>query len=193
MRLQPIQKVYAELFSVYQKQQRLGEQYEVVLGLGALRWKTADGHEVWRHLVSANASLAFDSARGVITVGPAGEGAKPQLEQDMLDQKYRPDADELRDLEAQLAEIWDQLWDLTRVDAVLSNWVRSASSRGSYDSSLQTPSRVHVDPQVHLAPALILRRRTDRSFLSAFQEIIDQISAGKELPPVCGVKPLWTA
>ncbi len=33
-RLQAVQKVFTDLFSIYQKQQRLGETYDVVLGLG---------------------------------------------------------------------------------------------------------------------------------------------------------------
>ena len=39
-RVQAIQRVYTQLFSIYQKQQRLGEQYEVVLGLGLPFQKT---------------------------------------------------------------------------------------------------------------------------------------------------------
>lgn len=90
-RLQKVQKVYTDLFSIYQKQQRLGEAYEVVLGLGYLVWKTPSGHDVKRHIIAAQTSLTFDAPRGVITFGPAGEGAKPTLEQDMLEPQERPD------------------------------------------------------------------------------------------------------
>jgi hypothetical protein len=60
-RNQAVQRVYADLFSIYQKQQRLGEAYEVVLGLGCLAWKTPNGQEVKRHLITAQTSLTFDA------------------------------------------------------------------------------------------------------------------------------------
>jgi hypothetical protein len=72
-RVQAVQRVYTDLFSIYQKQQRLGEAYEVVLGLGYLTWQTPSGQEVKRHIITAHTSTTFDAARGVITVGPAGE------------------------------------------------------------------------------------------------------------------------
>ena len=95
-RSQSVQQVYTQLFSIFQKQQRLGEQYEVVLGLGFLLWSTPDGHEIRRHLLAASTNLAFDAAHGIIIVGPAGEGAKIHFEQDMLDPKSRPDVQELQ-------------------------------------------------------------------------------------------------
>ena len=67
--LVPIQRAYNELFSIYQKQTKLGEAYEVILGVGFLTWKTG-GVEIKRHLVAAQASLAFDARRGVIAIGP---------------------------------------------------------------------------------------------------------------------------
>ncbi|MCI5150958.1 MAG: hypothetical protein D3916_16510, partial [Candidatus Electrothrix sp. MAN1_4] len=34
------EKIYTDLFRLYQEQQKLGEQYELVLGLGLLSWET---------------------------------------------------------------------------------------------------------------------------------------------------------
>lgn len=183
---QIVQRVYTDLFSIYQKQQRLGEQYEVVVGLGLLYWRPSDGHDVQRHLVTAKTSVSFDAARGIMTVGPAGEGAKSEIEQDMLDPTDRPDPMELRALAEQVDHIADQIWDPTPMDAVLSGWVRSASSRGVYSEALKSPESTTRDPVVHLAPALILRKRTERSFLKAFEEIIRQLEAGQNVPEGVG-------
>ena len=185
-RAQSVQRVYTQLFSIYQKQQRLGEQYEVVLGLGLLSWRTPDHHEVLRHLVTASASVSFDAARGIMTIGPAGEGAKPQIEQDMLDPTHRPDPEELRALESQVGEVGEQLWDPTRINAILAGWVRSASPKGIYDENLSPLEMALPDPKVNFAPALILRKRTDRSYLKAFEEIIRQLKEGAEIPPGLG-------
>ena len=181
-RLQKVQRVYTELFSIHQKQQRLGEQYEVVLGIGALSWKLPDGYEVFRHLIAAHSSVTFDSTRGVISVGPAGEGAKPSFEQDMLEPKDRPDPEELRAFEAQLDATGDRLWDPAAIDSILTGWVHAASPKGIYRDSNVTAGQAGDDPIVDLAPALILRKRTERSFVEAFNEIINQLESGHPIP-----------
>lgn len=47
-RLKKVQQVYTELFSMFQKQQRLGEQYEVILGQGLLTMRPNHSTEVRR-------------------------------------------------------------------------------------------------------------------------------------------------
>ena len=39
-RAQGVQRIYKRLFSIYQRQKRLGEAYEVVVGIGLLEWKS---------------------------------------------------------------------------------------------------------------------------------------------------------
>ncbi len=185
-RVQAVQRVYTKLFSIYQKQQRLGEQYEVVLGLGTLAWRTPDTQEVLRQVLVASTNISFDAARGVITIGPAGEGAKVRIEQDMLDPKFRPDPDEIRSLESQAADLGDRVWDPAPIDSILSGWVHAASPKGTYREALDPPSRAAADPCICFAPALILRRRTERSFLKAFEEILRQIESGAPIPSGVG-------
>jgi hypothetical protein len=40
-RWERVQKAYRKLFTIYQEQQRRGEQYELLLGVGVLLWTTA--------------------------------------------------------------------------------------------------------------------------------------------------------
>ncbi|MFQ5804421.1 MAG: AAA domain-containing protein, partial [Candidatus Methylomirabilales bacterium] len=189
-RLQAVQKVYTDLFSIYQKQQRLGELYEVVLGLGYLTWRTPSGNEVKRHIISAQTSIIFDAVRGVIRVGLAGEGAKPTLEQDMLEPQERPDPAEQNAIEKQIEEIGDALWDGTRIQAVLNGWIHATSRRGEFGETLIPQTVVGPDPKIHLAPAVILRKRTERNLLRVFQEIIQQLRGGESVP--LGVRRLTT-
>ena len=185
-REQVIQKVYTDLFSIYQRQQRLGESFEVVFGLGFLSWKTPDGYTVQRHLVATRVSVNFDTEHGTLTVTPAGEGAHPSLEQDMLDPQHRPDPNELRSIEETLEKIGESVWETGPLDGLLKSWVHSASAEGDYRPSLDRPDCPGPAPVVHLAPALILRRRTERSYIRAFQEIINQLEDGRPIPE--GVK-----
>ena len=182
LREQAVRDVYTELFSMFQRQQRLGESFEVVFGLGFLSWTAPDGHTVQRHLVTAQVSVSFDTESGKLTVTPAGDGARPSLEQDMLDPQHLPDPQELRSIEEALEKIGDSVWGAGPLDGLLKSWVHSASAEGHYSEVLGRPERAGSAPVVHLAPALILRRRTERSFIRAFQEIIDQLEAGKSVP-----------
>jgi very-short-patch-repair endonuclease len=182
-RLQRVQEVYTELFYIYQRQLRLGEQYEVVIGLGLLTWRTPDGQEIRRHIITAQTSLRFDSVRGIISVGPAGEGARPALEQEMLDPQFRPDPTQLQALEMQASEIGEEIWDHTSVGTVLSSWVHSVSSKGAYEESLEPQEKVLPEPRVTFAPAVVLRARTERFFLRIFAEILRKLRSGEAIPP----------
>ena len=181
-REQQVAKVYTDVFSMFQRQQRLGENFEVVFGLGFLSWKSPDGHAVRRHLVVSRVSVVFDSNSGTLTVVPAGEGARPSFEQDMLDPQYRPDPQVLSSIEGSLEGIGDSLWEVGPLDDLLKSWVNSASVIGDYGPALDPPEHVHQNPNIHLAPALILRPRTERSFIRAFEDIIDQLEAGEPVP-----------
>ena len=57
-----VHKVYSALFAINQEQIRLGEEYELVLGLGLLTWQTPTGHHVRRHLLVADAILDPDDS-----------------------------------------------------------------------------------------------------------------------------------
>ncbi len=180
-RLQGVQKVYTDLFSIYQKQRRLGEAYEVVLGLGYLTWRVG-GHEVKRHVIIAQTSLTFDAVRAVIRVGPAGEGAKPTLEQDMLEPQERPDPAEQNAIERQVEDLGDTVWDSARIQSALKGWIHALSPRGEFDESLIPQTSVGPDPKIHLAPALILRKRTERNLIRVFRSIIQRLRDGGPIP-----------
>ena len=181
-REQQVEKAYTYVFSMFQRQQRLGESFEVIFGLGLLNWKTPDGHAVRRHLVSARVSVVFDSTSGTLMVVPAGEGARPSLEQDMLDPQYRPDPQVLNSIQGDLEELGDSLWDAGPLDDLLNSWVNSVAAIGEYSAALDPPERADQKPNVHLAPALILRQRTERSYIRSFEEIIAQLDAGEPVP-----------
>ena len=177
-----VSAVYIDVFSMFQRQQRLGENFEVVFGLGFLNWRIPEGPTVRRHLIAARVSVAFDRVGGTLTVVPAGEGARPSFEQDMLDPQHRPDPQELSSIEKELDGIGDSLWKVGPLDDLLKSWVNSTSASGKYSVLLDQPERTDPKPVVHLAPALILRRRTERSFIRAFEEIIGQLEAGEPVP-----------
>jgi hypothetical protein len=182
-RKQEVQRLYTDLFTLYQQQKELGESYEVVLGLGQLCWRVPSGQEVNRHLVVAQTALEFDHRRGVITVGPSMEGAKLSLEQDMLEPGERPPADIQGKIESCLALTQDDVWHSENVPDALRSWANSAADgRGEFKEDLHPPDSVSDLPKIALAPALILRRRTDRGFLQLYNKILDDLKQRSAIP-----------
>ena len=181
--LQRVQNVYNQLFSMYQRQQRLGEQFELVLGLGLLAWRPQNAKEIKRHLLVAHCELVFDGDRGEILLVAAGEGSKLTLEQEMIDQPLRPSQDELSTIQEQIGDIGEAIWDTGRVKIPLVHWVNAVSAEGMYDASALPPRQLRDAPRIHLAPALILRKRTERSLIRMFEAILEGLREGAPLSP----------
>jgi len=184
-RLRPVQDVYSKLHDAYLQLKRQGEAYEVVLGLGLLTWQTPSGQRIRRHLVTAHACIEFDAERGTLTVGPGAEGADVTLEQDMLKEESEyPPADIRLEIEEDVKNVGDDIWDVSTVQTVLSAWVHALpGAKGSYSESIELPTEVTANPTLTYTPALILRRRSQRSLARVFEEIIAQLEAGVQVPP----------
>ncbi len=177
-----VHKVYSELFAIHQAQLRLGEEYELVLGLGLLTWQTPTGQRVRRHTVVADASLEFEARLGKFTVRPHTEGAKVRPELDMLDIEEKPARSE-ETAKTSLIEAEDDLWEKGIIEGVLKALVHSINSRGDYDSSLEAKNiRASAKPIVEYAPALILRKRSDKGLTEALKRIKEQIETSGIIP-----------
>jgi very-short-patch-repair endonuclease/DNA polymerase III delta prime subunit len=177
-----IHKVYSALFAIHQAQLRLGEEYELVLGLGLLTWQTPTGQRVRRHLVVADAILEFEAQLGKFTVRPHPEGAKVRPELDMLDIEEQPAGAEktAKDL---LSKSEDDPWEKGCVEGVLQALVHSINSQGDYDGSLETKNiRASAKPVVEFAPALILRKRSTKGLTETLKRLKEQIENGKDIP-----------
>ena len=147
---------------MYQKQKRLGESFEVVIGAGLLTWQPPHGVEVKRHVVVAQASVEFDESTGVISIDAAADGARPSLEQEMLEPQDRPYPDIQNSISNAVGEIGEELWFTPTLTSLINEYFQQLSPEGSFDLAL-TPQDGSSDrrrAQMHLAPALIVRRRT---------------------------------
>lgn len=177
-----VHKVYSALFSIHQEQLRLGEEYELVLGLGLLTWQTPTGQRVRRHVVVADAILEFEARLGKFTVRSHTEGAKVRPELDMLDIEEQPARAE-ETAKASLAAAEDDPWEKGCVEGVLQALVHSINSQGEYDGSLEAKSiRASAKPIVEYAPALILRKRSAKGLTETLKRIREQIEHGEDIP-----------
>lgn len=174
-----VHKVYSTLFAIHQEQLRLGEEYELVLGLGLLTWQTPTGQRVRRHLIVADAILEFEARLGKFTVRPHTEGAKLRPELDMLDIEDQPTRAE-ETAKSSLSHAEDDPWEKGCIQGVLQALVHSISSQGDYDDSLEAKNtRALAKPIVEYAPALILRKRSAKGLTDTLKRIKERIKKGE--------------
>ncbi|EYB67853.1 hypothetical protein DEIPH_ctg032orf0104 [Deinococcus phoenicis] len=183
-RARTVQAKYLQLFDMHQKLASFGETYELRLGFGYLAWRTPDGVEVRRHLLTAQANLTFDALNGVLSVTAGGDGARTTLEQDMLEPHQRPLTQVTEEIQRVLAEDGEDLWSENVVPKVLQQWVNAVEGRGVYVPELTplSPGGVTSNPVVHWAPALILRRRGERSLGAAYGDILRKLPELDSVP-----------
>jgi len=179
--LQKVQTAYNQLFNIYQRQERLGEQYEVIIGTGLLLWKSPNSGEINRHILAIQPRIEFDRVRGIMSVGPAIDGPQPTLECSMLETEDRPNPSVLTEIENDTISLDGDPWDAVGLKRVLGGFANSLPS-GNYAPSLEHAGGASEKPVVRLAPALILRKRTRRTFEDFYSQIIDQIEEGEEIP-----------
>jgi very-short-patch-repair endonuclease len=182
-RLKRVQACYAKLFSMYQKQKSLGETYEIIIGFGLLSWQTPNNQKIFRHLITVQATIMFDSYSGTLSVVSPAEGIKLTLEQDMLEASERPIPDDQNKIEQKISEIDDAIWNTAKIEEVLRSWVYSVSSEGTYKRDLTRSVESTHKPFVSYSPAIILRKRTSRGLVKVYQDIIEQLRSGNEIPP----------
>jgi very-short-patch-repair endonuclease len=177
-----VHKVYTKLFAIHQEQLRLGEEYELIFGLGLLTWKTPSGQRVCRHLIVADAVLEFEARLGKFTVRPHPEGAKLRPELDMLDVEEQPIRAEAT-TKASLANSGDDPWDKGCIEGVLQALVHSINPQGEYVETLEKRDiRASDKPVVEYAPALILRKRSAKGLTEALKRIKERIEKGDDIP-----------
>lgn len=184
-------KVYNPLFLIHRDLLRLGEEFELVLGIGCLTWRPDGGQQVRRHLVTAPALLEFDAARGTFTLGLAPEGSGLAVETDMLDPGERPSLDQMKGVQSDLEKTGGDPWAFEAVDRVLHGFVNAVHGRGEYCPNAYRAGEFGPDPRVAFAPALLLRKRTARGKVKALETVISQLEGGGEIPE--GVRRLTRA
>ena len=176
-----IHNVYSELFAIRQEQNRLSEEFELVLALGLLIWRSPSGQFIRRHLLATDAMLEFEKESGTFTLKPGAEGAKLRPELDMLDAEDCPPNVERGTIEA--LDEQDDPWEREIVEGVLKALVHSLDTQGVYDDSLEAAETTICDrPVVVFAPALILRKRSAKGLTDTLKRIREQIERGKDIP-----------
>ena len=173
---------YSKLFAIHQEQLRLGEEYELILGLGLLTWQTPSGQPVRRHLIVADAILEFEAQLGKFTVRSHPYGAKLRIELDMLDVEEQPIRSE-EDVRTLLANSGDDPWNKNCIKSILQTLVHSINPQGEYVETLKKRNiPLSEKPVVEYAPALILRKRSSKGLTDVLKRIKERIEGDDDIP-----------
>lgn len=187
-----VQRAYRKLFAIYQEQQRRGEQYELLLGVGALVWRTPSGQTVRRPIVTARVTIDIERESGCITIAPAMDGANFSLEQDMLEVNERPLLQDQRAIENGISNL-ESPWNREVITPILKSWLHTLPSAADavYHDVLDCPDRAAETPQLAFAPILILRKRGAQTVREMLRRIVKGLREGKSTPH--GVRQLCGA
>jgi hypothetical protein len=182
-----ILKVYSELFDIHQELLKLGEEYELLMGIGLLNWRTPSNHVVKRHFITARVSLEFEAHRGIFSVKPANEASIVNIEFDMLDAQSQPI--NLREIETQAKQhIGELIWDRGVMEPVLTSFVNKLPSHGKgevyWKSIIPEIANADETPRVEFAPALILRKRSAKGLQNILRKMRDAVADEDKNIPV---------
>jgi len=177
-----VHKVYSNLFAIYQEQMRLGEEYELILGMGLLTWQVPTGQAVRRHVIVADAILEFEAKRSKFILRAHTEGTKLRPELDMLDIADQP-AHAEETAKVALNDANDDPWERGCVEGLLQALVHSISSDGEYDYALESKNlKNSAKPVIEYSPGLILRKRSSKGLTEILKKIKGKIEAGEVIP-----------
>jgi len=171
--------VYRQLFRLHQELTRLGEEYELVLGMGCLSWQS-EGASICRHIITVRASLSLDPATGHFTIGPNPDSTDFQYELDMLPSQSRPGREVIEHIAELLGSSGGDPTNRDGLDRAIRAVMNSLD--GDYDSSRLDRAQPRERPYACFAPAVILRKRSGAGRLTFFESIVRQLSTDIEIP-----------
>lgn len=182
-----VRNLYKDLFEMQLKSVDHSEEFELVLGVGCLSWRPEGKDQILRHVATAPISIALDDNSGTLTVAQVSGSQNVSIELDMVDPDLIPSPariDEIR----QLAGGYDgNLLDRQAIGFICRRLIHLIDPDAQYDENALTPPS-GTDPRGAFAPAIILRRRTNRGLVQIYEQIVGQIQASGEVPS--GILPL---
>jgi very-short-patch-repair endonuclease len=184
-----IQSVYAELFRMHTQMQKQGEILELVLGFGLLSWRrpagtsgAANSPAILRHMVTAQVDLTFDATTGTIRLDCGPDGARLQIEDDMLDDALRPAPAHHAAVAEQLRALGDDVWNRNIIRA-LKSWTAALHPDAEWSADLKMVTARDSRPVVSYAPALIMRNRAQAGMVRIYDTLIDRLSKDGDAMP----------
>lgn len=183
-----VRDIYKDLFAVHLKSTDHSEEFELVLGVGCLTWRP-DGHpQVQRHVATAPLAIGFDENSGRLTVTQVNAPDAVSIEiSDFLDPALISSPAKIDEIKDLAAEYEGHLLDQPAIGEICRRLIHRLDADAEYDEDAVT-APTGTNPRGAFAPALILRRRTNRGLVQMYEQIVAQIRKAGEVP--AGILPL---
>lgn len=182
-----IREIYGSLFQIYDAVTNQAEEFELVLGVGCLSWDPPEYPKVQRHLFIAPVAIYMDDETGRLTVSCDANAEPLALELDMLDPDLLRNPMHVNAVKAEVVDFHGNPLERDAVAALTRRVVNALHADGTYFDE-DKPKPIGPEPVGAFAPALILRRRSQRGLLSIFDTICAQLAAADTVP--VGILPL---
>ncbi|WP_163970451.1 AAA domain-containing protein [Oceanobacillus halotolerans] len=173
-----IQHIYDELFSLYQRLQREGDELELNWGHGLLSWHI-EGEKIQRHMLVTNMELQFNAQKGIFYLLPTSKGV--DMEADMFQNIAIPNASRLYEMESEVDGMELSLWDQEGIASLYKEIVHTISPKGTYQED-DTVKKIPSDPLIQHKPAIFLRKNSGRLWDMELTDAIEKMKEGYPIP-----------
>ncbi|MGD1837584.1 MAG: AAA domain-containing protein [Nitrososphaeraceae archaeon] len=178
-----VNSVYKRLFSIYNKSQQFGEEYELVIGVGLMHFKEGDETPlICRHIISAKTEIQFEfSKRDSSIIVSQGIENGLVIETDaIIDLFDQFDSNDIIEAEKRAKELIKEKELVNPFDKDIHEVLQLLSERikpgdGKYVEEISKSKDVATKETIFYAPSLILRKRDTRSYTSMYEKIIEDI------------------
>ncbi len=182
-----VRDIYKELFGVHLASTDHSEEFELVLGIGCLSWLPDEHVQVRRHVATAPVAIGFDESTGELKITQVSAPESMSIEVDMLDPSLIASPAGIDEIRQLAAEYEGHVLDKVGAGDICRRLVHRLDADAEYDEDALDPP-VSTSPRAAFAPALILRRRTNRGLVKIYETIVSQLRASAEVPS--GILPL---
>lgn len=184
-----VNSIYKKLFSIYNKSQQFGEEFELVVGIGLLNFKENDETPlICRHIITAKAEIQFEFSKrdSSLHISQSLENGL-QIETDaIIDLFEQFDSNDIIESEKaainlikgkELVSPFDE--DIHEILQLLAERIKPGD--GNYKESKNKSIEIPTKETIFFAPAIILRKRDTRSFTSMYEKIIEDIEGSEKI------------
>lgn len=183
----PVRTAYADLFATYINATSRLEDLELVVGTGLLAWKPERHAAIRRHLLTTTATITFDDDSGRLTVTVADKADPTRVELEMLDPRLLGDPELANRTVAEVKKAEFHPLDRERGREFVRRLVHPLAADAVYIDEDVAPMPA-AQPVAALAPALLLRRRSQQGLVDLLHRIAERIRTDERVP--AGVRPL---
>lgn len=184
-----VNAIYKRLFSMFNKSQQFGEEYELIMGVGLIHFReNEDTPLVCRHIITSKAEINFEYSQRdsrLIIKQSLSDGL--QIETDaIIDLFEQFDSNDILEAEKKAIELIKEKELVNPFDEDIHDVLQLLAERikpgdGNYKDNLERTKDIPSKETVFFSPALILRKRNTRSYTALYEKIISDIEGDNEI------------